>query len=214
MNFLSPHHRPPIPIPISDFGSDVSSYSGGYPGVVPLYDPNDPYSTYRRSRRRRRHRYGTPSVISYAPSYQYQYQHQYPYQYAASYAPSMAYSTYSNGQYGVGGTVSERIYFSLDGKLVRSHKNRDYKSAQKLVLDLYPDLLQGIAASRIQFYATRPGYSSHGGLIGVKSYLSENAWAAELDTLAEHEIIGIEIRESLTLSENIASFFGGGGGKT
>ncbi|KAI9509824.1 hypothetical protein F5148DRAFT_1184692 [Russula earlei] len=212
------------PPPFSDVGSSASHFRG----TAPMYDPFDPYSTYRRSRRHRRHR--TPSALSYysdTPSYPYQYQYQHPYQYASSaysyspsafsyapsaysyapsaysYAPSTAYGTYSNNQYGAGGGARERIYFSFDGKLIRSHKDRNYKRAQKLVLDLYPDMLQGIAASRIQFYVNQ--------LVGVKSFLSENTWAAELDTMPENEIIGIEIRESLTLMENITSFFGGGG---
>jgi hypothetical protein len=78
--------------------------------------------------------------------------------------------------------------------------------AQKHVLDLFPELLSGIAASRIQFYVLRPGYS-HGRYVGVKSYISKNAWPTEIDNLQEHEMIGIEVRPSISFAESVASFF-------
>ena len=48
-----------------------------------------------------------------------------------SYAPSTAYSTYSDGRYTTGGLhaggLHENMYFSLNGKLIRSYKIRSYK---------------------------------------------------------------------------------------
>jgi hypothetical protein len=78
--------------------------------------------------------------------------------------------------------------------------------AQKHVLDLFPDLLNGIASSRIQFYVLRPGYSQ-GQYVGLKSYISRDAWAAEIDSLAEHQTVGIEVRPSISFTESVASFF-------
>lgn len=67
-------------------------------------------------------------------------------------------------------------------------------------------MLQGIASSRIQFYVTRPGYSG-GQYIGFKSYISKHAWLAEIETLAEHDTVGIEIRDSVSVTESVSSFF-------
>ncbi|KAI0278194.1 hypothetical protein BGY98DRAFT_1096877 [Russula aff. rugulosa BPL654] len=133
------------------------------------------------------------------------------YSYAAS-SPYSAYSTYTDpttdwyNRNLTGGTVSQRIYFSLNGKLIRSYKIRNYRRAQKHVLKLFPDLLQGVASSRIQFYVTRPGYS-HGQYVGFKAYISKHMWPTEVDSLAEHETVGIEVRPSISLSETISSFF-------
>lgn len=70
-------------------------------------------------------RYRTPS-FSYAPSYAPSY--------ATSYAPSYAtsgYSAYTDGSYYSqqlpSGQVSERMYFNLNGKLIRSYKIRNYR---------------------------------------------------------------------------------------
>ncbi|KAI0290903.1 hypothetical protein BC826DRAFT_518704 [Russula brevipes] len=104
------------------------------------------------------------------------------------------------------GVVSERMYFSLNGKLIRSYKIRSYRRAQKHVLNLYPDLLAGVASSRIQFYVTRPGYSG-GHYIGFKSFISKHAWLAEVDNLAEHDTVGIEVRPSVSFTESVSSFF-------
>jgi hypothetical protein len=157
-----------------------------------------------------------------------------------SYAAPSPYSTYtdptsdyySRSMTGAGGAISQRIYFSLNGKLIRSYKIRNYRvrrftsiragststtvvltfcqikiqRAQKHVLKLYPDLLQGIASSRIQFYVTRPGYS-HGRYVGFKAYISKHMWANEVDSLAEHETVGIEVRPSISFTESISSFF-------
>jgi hypothetical protein len=78
--------------------------------------------------------------------------------------------------------------------------------AQKHVLDLFPDWMQGIASSRIQFYVNRPGISG-GRYVGFKSYISKDAWQAEIDSLAEHETVVIEVRPSISLSESVSSFF-------
>jgi hypothetical protein len=78
--------------------------------------------------------------------------------------------------------------------------------AQKHVLNLYPDLLAGVASSRIQFYVTRPGYSG-GQYIGFKSFISKHAWMAEVDNLAEHDTVGIEVRPSVSFTESVSSFF-------
>ncbi len=66
------------------------------------------------------------------------------------------------------------MYFSLNGKLVRSYKIRsylvsppglslppryqliDYPESQKHVPDLFSDMLQGVASPRIQFYIIPP----------------------------------------------------------
>jgi len=134
--------------------------------------------------------------------------------YYSSYAPSTAYTTpyatYADDRYTTGGLhsggVHENMYFSLNGKLIRSYKVRNYKRAQKHVLDLFPDLLSGIAASRIQFYVLRPGYS-HGRYVGLKSYISKNAWPMDIDNLRENETVGIEVRPSISFAESVASFF-------
>jgi len=172
-----------------------------------VYDPfSGRYSMYR-----------SPSVRSYY-----------------SHAPSSPYSAYSDDWYSRAlspGVVSDRVYFSLNGKLIRAYKIRSYRvrrsclragpililtrrplrpnriqRAQKHVLDLYPDMLQGIASSRIQFYVTRPAYSN-GQYVGFKSYISKHAWLAEVDGLAEHETVGIEVRPSVSFSESVSSFF-------
>ncbi|KAN0123649.1 hypothetical protein V8E52_002981 [Russula decolorans] len=135
----------------------------------------DPYSGYGRYSM-----YRAPSTRSYY-----------------SYAPSSPYSVYTDATSDyysrsmTGGTVSRRIYFSLDGKLISSYKIRNYRRAQKHVLNLFPDLLLGVASSRIQFYVTRPGYS-HGRYVGFRAYISKHMWASEIDGLAEHETVGIE----------------------
>ncbi|KAH9969887.1 hypothetical protein BC827DRAFT_1151797 [Russula dissimulans] len=100
------------------------------------------------------------------------------------------------------GVVSERMYFGLNGKLIRSYKIRSFRRAQKHVLNLFPDLLQGVASSRIQFYVTRPGYSG-GHYVGFKSYISKHAWLAEIDSLAEHDTVGIEVRPSVSFTETV-----------
>ncbi|KAH9999638.1 hypothetical protein BJV74DRAFT_163396 [Russula compacta] len=124
-----------------------------------------------------------------------------------TYASSSPYSVYTSTDDGYPrsaqpGVVSEKMYFSLNGKLIRSYKFRSYRKAQKHVLDLYPDMLQGIASSRIQFYVTRPGYSG-GQYVGFKSYISKHAWLAEIDSLAEHDTVGIEIRDSVSVTETV-----------
>lgn len=74
------------------------------------------------------------------------------------------------------------------------------------MLSLYPEALQGIASSRIQFYVMRPGYY-RGQYIGFKSYISKHAWGAEIDNLAEHDTVGIDVRESVSVTESVSSFF-------
>jgi len=199
-----------IALSFSDVGSSISQRQP----QIPIYDPYsspvyDPYQSYPRRSRRRYSSYRTPSAVSssyysYTPSY-------YPQSY--SYAPSTTYGAYSNAYSNNPYTSqrSENMYFSLNGKLVRTYKDRNYKKAQKLVLDLYPDLLQGIAASRIEFYVIRNGLSSRGRYVGVKSYISKHAWATEIDALAEHETVAIDIRPSLSFTESLTSFLGGKG---
>ncbi|KAH9168714.1 hypothetical protein EDB89DRAFT_1562254 [Lactarius sanguifluus] len=132
-------------------------------------------------------RYRTPSTWSY------------------SYAPSSPpLSTYAESYYSTRelptGQVSERMYFNLNGKLVRSYKIRNYRRAQRHVLNLYPDMLQGIASSRIQFYVMRPGYY-RGQYISFKSYIAKHAWGVEIDSLAEHDTVGIDVRDSVSVTE-------------
>jgi len=98
------------------------------------------------------------------------------------------------------------MYFNHNGKLVRSYKIRNYRRAQRHVLNLYPDVLQGIASSRIQFYVMRPGYY-RGQYISFKSYISKHAWGVEIDSLAEHDTVGIDIRDSVSVTESVSSFF-------
>ncbi|KAI9443444.1 hypothetical protein H4582DRAFT_2126531 [Lactarius indigo] len=117
-------------------------------------------------------RYRTPSTWSY------------------SYAPSSSpLSTYAESYYSTRelptGQVSERMYFNLNGKLVRSYKIRSYR---------------GIASSRIQFYVMRPGYY-RGQYISFKSYIAKHAWAVEIDSLAEHDTVGIDVRDSVSVTE-------------
>ncbi|KAI9452446.1 hypothetical protein F5148DRAFT_1289604 [Russula earlei] len=128
-----------------------------------------------------------------------------------SYAPSSPFSVYATDDWysrsmQTGGVVSERVYYSLNGKLIRSYKIRNYRRAQKHVLDLFPDILLGVASSRIQFFVTRPGYSG-GQYVGFRSYISKHAWLAEIDSLAEHDTLGIEVRPSVSFTESVSSFF-------
>ena len=67
-------------------------------------------------------------------------------------------------------------------------------------------MMQGIASSRIQFYVNRPGLSG-GRYVGFKSYISKHAWQSEIDSLAEHETVVIEVRPSISFSESVSSFF-------
>ncbi|KAH9998840.1 hypothetical protein BJV74DRAFT_188872 [Russula compacta] len=177
---------------ISDIGSSASRVRGSHPAMS-VYDP---YSTYQRQPYPM---YGVPTAQSYyyAPS--------------ASYAPSAAYTSYTTGdRYSSrglsGGMGQDRVYFSLNGKLIRSHKVRSFRRAQRHVLDLYPDMLHGIASSRIQFFVMRPGYS-RGRYVGLKSYISRGAWLAEIDSLSENDTIGIDVRPSVSFIESIRSFF-------
>jgi len=132
-----------------------------------------------------------------------------------SHAPSTAYTTsyapYADGRYTTGGRhsggLNENMYFSYGGKLIRSYKVQSYKRAQKHVLDLFPDLLSGVAASRIQFYVLRPGYSHHGRYDYLRSYISKNAWRMEIENLQDNETVGIEVRPSISFPESVASFF-------
>ncbi|KAF8272816.1 hypothetical protein EI94DRAFT_1717495 [Lactarius quietus] len=138
-------------------------------------------------------RYRTPSTWSYA------------------YAPSgIPLTSYGDSYYSTrdlqSGQISERMYFNLNGKLVRSYKIRNYRRAQRHVLNLFPEVLQGIASSRIQFYVMRPGYS-RGQYVSFKSYISKNAWGVEIDSLAEHDTVGIDVRDSVSLTESVSSFF-------
>ena len=81
---------------------------------------------------------------------------------------------------------------------------RGPQKAQKHVLNLFPEGLNGIASSRIQFYVMRPGYDSR-GYVGVKSYISKKAWPTEIENLADHETVGIDVRPSISFGESIAS---------
>ncbi|KAH9980035.1 hypothetical protein BGW80DRAFT_474885 [Lactifluus volemus] len=141
-------------------------------------------------------RYRTPSAWSY-PSY------------IPTSSPFTSYA-YSDDMYHPrdlsSGYASERIYYSYNGKLIKSYKIRNYRSAQRHVLNLFPDMLDGVASSRIQFYVTRPGVSAR-GYVGFKSYIAKRAWLTEMDSLAEHETLGVTIRPSISLTESISSFF-------
>jgi len=153
---------------------------------------------------------GSLMSYGYAPSYATSYAPSYAPSYATSYTPSYAASAYTDGSYYgqqlATGQVSERMYFNLNGKLVRSYKNRNFRNAQKQVLDLFPEALQGIASSRIQFYVMRPGYHRN-RYVNFKSYISKQAWALEMDSLAEHDSVGIDVRESISVTESVSSFF-------
>lgn len=78
--------------------------------------------------------------------------------------------------------------------------------AQRQALNLYPEVLQGIASSRIQFYVMRPGYHRN-RYISFKSYISKDAWGVEIDGLAEHDTVGIDVRDSVSVAESVSSFF-------
>ena len=69
-----------------------------------------PYSRYSL--------YGAPSAHSY-----------YPYAGSSPYGGYSSYGGYGGGGSGTG-VVSERIYFSLNGKLIRSYKIRSYRVRQ------------------------------------------------------------------------------------
>jgi hypothetical protein len=154
-----------------------------------------------------------------------------PQPYYTSTPSNATYNSYTTSAGGYTGPNSEkRTYFSLNGKLVRSHKVRSYRvrpfgyrstttfdnhlikkkfslqRAQKHVLDLFPDMLSGVASSRIQFFVMRAGYTRR-GYVGLKSYISKNAWPTEIETLQEHETIGIEVRPSVSFTESVVSFF-------
>jgi hypothetical protein len=91
----------------SDFGSSASHFRG----------PASTYNTHPSSYPRRfQGTYAAPSTVMSQPYY------------TTSYAPSgaTAYSSYSSGAYQAGPTT-QRTYFSLDGKLVRSSKVRSYR---------------------------------------------------------------------------------------
>lgn len=72
--------------------------------------------------------YRAPSVRSYYSSYGANpygaYAVSSPY---SAYAASSPYSTYTDASMTGGGTVSQRIYFSFNGKLIRSYKIRNYR---------------------------------------------------------------------------------------
>jgi hypothetical protein len=55
----------------------------------------------------------------------------------------------------------------------------------------------------------RPGYAG-GRYTGLKSYISKKAWPVEIDNMAEHETVGIEVRPSISFAESVASFFNRG----
>lgn len=97
---------PTVTISESDIGSSASNYRG----PMSAYNANPSYP------RRFNGSYAAPSTIMTQPYY-------------TSYAPSGAtYSSgYSSGAYQTTGSTSERTYFSLNGKLVRSYKVRSYR---------------------------------------------------------------------------------------
>ncbi|KAI0277275.1 hypothetical protein BGY98DRAFT_980562 [Russula aff. rugulosa BPL654] len=161
----------------SDIGSGSSASN--------FRGPMSTYNTYPSYPGQYQGSYASPSTVMSQPYY-------------ASYAPSGAtsYSGYSTGAYQTTASPTERT----------SYKVRSYRRAQKHVLDLFPDMLQGIASSRIQFFVIRPGYS-RGRYVGLRSYISKSAWPSEIDTLQEHETIGIEVRPSVSFTESVVSFF-------
>ena len=52
----------------------------------------------------------------------------------------------------------------------------------------------------------RPGFY-RGQYISFKSYISKHAWGVEIDGLAEHDTVGIDVRESVSVTESVSSFF-------
>jgi hypothetical protein len=176
---------PQLTIAESDLGSSASNFRG---------PPMSTYSSSTYPSYTRQGAYVAPSTAMPQPYY-------------ASAPSNATYNSYTTSAGAYTGPNSEkRTYFSLNGKLVRSHKVRSYRRAQKHVLDLFPDMLSGIASSRIQFFVMRTGYTRR-GYVGLKSYISKNAWPTEIETLQEHETIGIEVRPSVSFTESIVSFF-------
>ena len=96
----------------SDFGSSASHFRG--PGST--YNNNTYQSPSYPRRYPSQRSYAAPSTVMSQPYY------------PSSYAPSgAAYSSYSSGAYQTAGPTTERTYFSLNGKLVRSYKVRGYR---------------------------------------------------------------------------------------
>ena len=92
-----------------------------FPPSMSVYDPYyGRYSGYGGSMYRAP---STRSYYSYAASPYSAYAASSPY---STYAASNPYSTYGDSTM-TGGTVSQRIYFSLNGKLIRSYKIRNYR---------------------------------------------------------------------------------------
>ena len=87
-------------------GSSASNFRG----------PMSTYNTYPSYPGQYQGSYASPSTVMSQPYY-------------ASYAPSGAtsYSGYSTGAYQTTASPTERTYFSLNGKLVRSYKVRSYR---------------------------------------------------------------------------------------
>jgi hypothetical protein len=94
----------------------------------------DPYAYRSYPRQYPAYGYGgvptSPSYYSHAPSAAYSYAPSAAY----SYAPSAAYTTTYDSSRGYSGMGHENMYFSLNGKLIRSYKIRSYRVGPLLVL--------------------------------------------------------------------------------
>ena len=105
--------------PVSDVGSSISRRLGSQPPMS-VYDPYA-YRSYPRQYPA----YGvptaqsyyshSPSAYSYSPSAAY------------SYAPSAAYTSYPDSSRAYSGMGLGNMYFSLNGKLIRSYKIRSFR---------------------------------------------------------------------------------------
>jgi hypothetical protein len=103
-----PSLLPTVTISESDIGSGSSASN--------FRGPRSTYNTYPSHPGRFQGSYANPSTVMSQPYY-------------TSYAPSGAtsYSGYSSTAYQTPSTTTERTYFSLNGKLVRSYKVRSYR---------------------------------------------------------------------------------------
>jgi hypothetical protein len=103
-----PSLLPTVTISESDIGSGSSASN--------FQGPRSTYNTYPSYPGRFQGSYASPSTVMSQPYY-------------TTYAPSGAtsYSGYSSAAYQTTGSPTERTYFSLNGKLVRSYKVRSYR---------------------------------------------------------------------------------------
>jgi hypothetical protein len=95
-------------VPFSDVGSSISRRVGSQPPMS-VYDPYA-YRTYPRQYPA----YGVPTASSY-------------YSYAPSAAYTTGYSTYGDSSRGYSGASHENMYYSYNGKLIRSYRIRSFR---------------------------------------------------------------------------------------